>query len=140
MMLASCSYLFLTVRLVIKKDEIFKRVRAKTLAGWIEDLAWEPDELGLDRKLNLSGSTGLNSKAETAADILQPKQEEVAAYTDEGDLQKDRVYLLLDVRLPEEFEKCKIKTGLYHDSFVSSLPINAFYFLFMKLLVIPLPC
>ncbi len=104
-----CLIPILTLTISAKgKDEIFKRIRTKTLAKLLSEEGWEEEEK--ENKKDHSLSTDPWKRPDTASELMQ-NQEGNLNSTEKKLLR--RSYLLLDVRLLDQYELCKVVGGMY---------------------------
>jgi len=96
---------------VKKKDELFKRIRTKALAHFIEEEGWAT----LGNSKEEGGSGGVHNLLSPPSTSNGEKKPEVM-----------RSYVLLDVRLSEDFEKSSIIGAMSYPSAMLSRATNEF--------------
>jgi hypothetical protein len=92
---------------VVGKDEIFKRIRTKTLAQLLQEEGWDMED---EKENNLQSQTAdMWKRPDTAQDLMQ--NQDITANPKKS--QQIRSFLLLDTRgSKEEFDNCRIVGGI----------------------------
>lgn len=95
------------------KDELFKRIRTKTLATFFNEEGYDEDETRPPTALStLKNEAELLRRPDTSETLLRLESEPTKAV----EKPTIRSYLLLDVRLKEDFQNCHIVGGKYRMS------------------------
>eukprot|EP00002_Diphylleia_rotans_P035286 TRINITY_DN7686_c0_g1_i2.p1 TRINITY_DN7686_c0_g1~~TRINITY_DN7686_c0_g1_i2.p1 ORF type:complete len:325 (+),score=49.03 TRINITY_DN7686_c0_g1_i2:71-1045(+) len=110
-----------------KESEIFQRVRPSELATALE-LGNKQAQVDLDEsfssRLSLGSSAEFSSQRHDSGSILRP--EPARGSRTMMDVDDTRMYLLLDLRDPEDYEKCHIATAISYPVRMLSRAINCF--------------